>query len=84
MERRLDALLDHLEKPDEYLYKICFGLMCGVFLSSIFGITLRDSISGPLAWLLIGWTASEMVASRQAALPGTPAEARTGHAAAPV
>lgn len=74
----------HLLQPDEYLFKICFGLMCGVFLSSVFGITLRDSISGPLAWLLIGWAAVEMVSMKDAAQSAAPsAVSATGRAAGP-
>ncbi|HEY3175483.1 MAG TPA: hypothetical protein VGK94_06940 [Candidatus Polarisedimenticolia bacterium] len=70
-----------LVRPEEYLYKVCFGLMCGAFLSSVFGISLRDTISGPLGWLLIGWTARELVASREVALAGVAAAATTGPAA---
>jgi hypothetical protein len=35
--------------------------VAGFFLSSVFGASIRDSISGPLAWLLIGWIAKESV-----------------------
>ncbi len=44
-----------LESPDDSLYKVSFALLCGAFLSSVFGITARDFIAGPLMWLVIGW-----------------------------
>lgn len=61
-----------LEEPDRYVYRICFGFLCGFVLSSVFGVSPRDTISGPLGWLMIGWVAREMV-DRQEAVPG-PAE----------
>ena len=48
-----------LDWPEEYLYKICFGIVCGVLLNSVFGLALRDNITGPTAWLLIGWIIKE-------------------------
>ncbi|MGH2668619.1 MAG: hypothetical protein ACRDH5_05775, partial [bacterium] len=50
-----------LENPDVYIYKICWGLLCGIFLGSIFGLAARDTIAGPLAWMIIGWTVREDV-----------------------
>jgi hypothetical protein len=43
------------EEPDEYLYRVILALMCGVFLSSVFGVTPRDTITGPLIWMIVGW-----------------------------
>ncbi len=42
--------------PDEPLYRICFGLMSGFCLGSVFGGAARDTVSGPLMWLVLGWT----------------------------
>jgi hypothetical protein len=46
---------------DTAIYKTVSALVAGFFLSSVFGASIRDSISGPLAWLLIGWIAKESV-----------------------
>ena len=54
-----------LDWPDQYVYKICFGLVCGVLLSSVFGLTLRDNIIGPTAWLIIGWIIKEEIDTRR-------------------
>jgi len=61
--RRLITLC--LEVPDRYIYRICFGLMCGFVLSSVFGVAPRDTISGPLGWLMIGWIVREDVDRRE-------------------
>jgi hypothetical protein len=50
-----------LDAPDDNLPKIAFALLCGAFLSSVFGITARDFITGPLMWLVIGWLVRENV-----------------------
>jgi hypothetical protein len=59
---------------DNLTYKIIISLLSAVFLGSIFGGSIRDSISGPVAWLLIGWTVREYVErseERQAVAPDT-------------
>ena len=53
---------------DPFLYHATFALMAGIILSSVFGITMRDNIIGPFAWLLVGWIAKEEVERREAAL----------------
>lgn len=58
-----------LEYPDDYLYKIAFGLICGMLLSSVFGVTARDNITGPFMWLLAGWVAREHVDRERGAPP---------------
>ena len=55
---------------DPFLDRTTSALMAGVLLSSVFGLTLRDNIVGPLAWLLIGWIAREEVDRREAARLG--------------
>jgi hypothetical protein len=44
-----------------FTYKIIISLISAFALGSIFGGCIRDTISGPLAWLLIGWTVREYV-----------------------
>ncbi len=55
------ALSLSLRFRGDLAYKIVIGLMSCYLLGSVFGYSIRDSITGPLAWLLIGWTAREHV-----------------------
>jgi hypothetical protein len=55
------ALSLSLRFRDNLVYKIIIAILSGYFLGSIFGYSIRDTISGPLAWLLIGWTVREYV-----------------------
>jgi hypothetical protein len=55
------ALSLSLRFRDNLAYKIVIGLLSCYFLGSVFGYSIRDTISGPLAWLLIGWTVREYV-----------------------
>jgi len=66
-----------LEFPDDNIYKVSFALLCGAFLSSVFGITARDFICGPLMWLLIGWLVRDHVDGAVAARVAQPASAAT-------
>lgn len=59
-----------LRFPEVHAYKVCAGLLAGYFLGSIFGVCIRDTIGGPLAWLLIGWTAREYVRRFKDPQPG--------------
>ena len=63
-----------LAEPDEYTHKMCLGLMAGFLLGSVFALAMRDTITGPVAWLLIGWTARQQV-DRKLGIPPTAAEA---------
>lgn len=56
-----------LDYPDDKLYRVAFALLCGALLSSVFGITARDFISGPLVWLIAGWLVRDHVDSLGAA-----------------
>lgn len=58
-----------LEHPDDKIYKVCFALLCGALLSSVFGTTARDFISGPLIWLVIGWLVRDHVDAAMAVMP---------------
>ncbi|HET6373187.1 MAG TPA: hypothetical protein VFG76_07760 [Candidatus Polarisedimenticolia bacterium] len=58
-----------LEEPNAFDYKLCLGLMSGIFLGSVFGQAARDTISGPLAWLIIGWTVRQTVEHAPGAAP---------------
>ena len=53
-----------LENPDVFEYRAAMGLLCGAFLGSVFGGALRDPISGPFFWLVIGWTLKEGLDAR--------------------
>jgi hypothetical protein len=69
-----DGLSLSFRAPDDQVYKIVLGLMGAFFLGSLFGLSLRDTISSPLAWLLIGWIIREAVDRREeAALPAAAA-----------
>jgi len=48
-----------IERPDVYEYQVAIGLLCGAILGSVFGLTLRDIITGPFLWLVVGWTLKE-------------------------
>jgi len=48
--------------------------MAGFLLGSVFALAMRDTITGPVAWLLIGWTARQQV-DRKLGIPPTAAEA---------
>ncbi|HET9480227.1 MAG TPA: hypothetical protein VFP98_00590, partial [Candidatus Polarisedimenticolia bacterium] len=55
--------------PDEFLYQVCIGFIAGTLLSSLFNVAPRDTITGPLCWLVIGWIAREEVDRRLEAAP---------------
>lgn len=50
-----------LDVPDQFIYKMCLALIAALFLGSVFGLAIRDTITGPLAWLIIGWIIKEQV-----------------------
>ncbi len=56
-----DLLRLCIDDPRDHLLRVCFAIMCGALLSSVFGITPRDNITGPLMWLIIGWVVRESV-----------------------
>ncbi len=60
-----DLLQLCLTRADRFIYQICFGLLCGIALSSVFGVAPRDTVSGPLCWLIIGWIVRETVDERE-------------------
>lgn len=59
-----------IERPDEHLYKAVAGLLCGMFLGSLFGGAVRDTIMGPFIWLTIGWSVREEIEHREQRLAG--------------
>lgn len=58
-----------LKDRDNHLYKVVLGLTCALFLGSVFGLAARDSIVGPILWLLVGWTVREVIDRQEAADP---------------
>ncbi len=67
-----------LADPDDYLSKVALAVLCGAFLGSVFGGAVNDAMSGPLCWLVIGWSVREHADRFQA---GSPALARAVGAA---
>lgn len=47
--------------PENFHYKVAAGLMAAYFLGSVFGATARDSVNGPIVWLVLGWIVKESV-----------------------
>lgn len=74
--RALLQLCLHADEP--FFHRVVFALLAGILLSSVFGLTFRDNIVGPFAWLLIGWVAREAVDLSERTAAGT---ATTGAAA---
>ncbi|MBI3450706.1 MAG: hypothetical protein HY049_17555 [Acidobacteria bacterium] len=56
-----DILTLASKSADPFTYRVVFGVLAAFFLGSLFGQCLRDSVSAPFAWLLIGWTIRETV-----------------------
>ena len=54
-----------LKYPHVLEYRVCFCIICGTVLSSVFGQAFRDNISGPLVWLMMGWAIREGADRRQ-------------------
>ncbi len=73
-----DLLLLCLKYPAVMEYRICFGITCGAALSSVFGQAFRDSISGPLMWLMMGWVIREIVDRRAEAAVDAPGATQPG------
>ena len=48
-------------RPDAPTYRSALALLSGLFLGCVFGMAARDSITGPLMWLVIGWSIREDV-----------------------
>ncbi len=46
---------------DPFVHKVVTALVAAAFLGSIFGASVRDTVNGPLVWLLIGWIVKEAV-----------------------
>jgi len=65
-----------LRHRDVLAYRVVTGLLAGFFLGSVFGYSIRDTIGGPLAWLLIGWMVRESVESSGEAPAADPDMAR--------
>ncbi|HKY32196.1 MAG TPA: hypothetical protein VJV23_06645 [Candidatus Polarisedimenticolia bacterium] len=72
----LRRLLDlSLARPGVRQYRVALGLLCGAFLGSVFGGAVRDTITGPLLWLTVGWTLREGVDQAEEAAGAPSAQA---------
>jgi hypothetical protein len=56
-----DALRLTLRDPTNFSYKVVIGMVAAYVLGSVFGVDVRDSVNGPVAWLVIGWVVKEAV-----------------------
>lgn len=61
--------------PDNLAYRIIIAIVSGYFLGSVFGLSLRDTINSPFAWLLMGWLAREYVDHSEEEVEASPAAA---------
>jgi hypothetical protein len=53
-----------IKHRDFLTYRMAAGLLAGLFLGSVFGSAARDTITGPLLWLVVGWVIKEDVDAR--------------------